>query len=456
MTQLRVALLASCTVEVLERPLGAALRERGFEPSFWISGFAQYQQDVLNPASGLYAHEPNVVLVYLDAEDLFRDLIKNPFAQLAEARKETAGRIASEVAALVDTVSQRLPGATIVLNTTAVSPLNALTGLEFNSEYGIQDAVGEYNRAIAAFARTRPEVVILDAASLAAAVGFSRWRDDRLWYLARLRLSRHALDALASGYASILAARLGKIKKCIALDLDNTLWGGIIGEDGYEGIKLGEDGIGLAFAEFQDELLNLYRKGVLLAVCSKNNSEDALQVIRNHPGMRLRDEHFAALRINWEDKASNLRALAEELNIGLDAFVFIDDNPVERSWVKQSHRKSWCPNGRPIRRLQDRAGPVGGSLVPEARNHRRRPKTRRGIPGAGGAAAARIIRDVDRGILSALEMRVRIGRADAFTIPRIAQLTQKTNQFNLTTRGIARPRSAPRPTTIRPRSFGSS
>ena len=174
MTQLRVALLASCTVEVLERPLGAALRERGFEPSFWISGFAQYQQDVLNPASGLYAHEPNVVLVYLDAEDLFRDLIKNPFAQLAEARKETAGRIASEVAALVDTVSQRLPGATIVLNTTAVSPLNALTGLEFNSEYGIQDAVGEYNRAIAAFARTRPEVVILDAASLAAAVGFSR------------------------------------------------------------------------------------------------------------------------------------------------------------------------------------------------------------------------------------------------------------------------------------------
>jgi len=435
MTQLRVALLASCTVEVLERPLGAALRERGFEPSFWISGFAQYQQDVLNPASGLYAHEPNVVLVYLDAEDLFRDLIKNPFAQLAEARKETAGRIASEVAALVDTVSQRLPGATIVLNTTAVSPLNALTGLEFNSEYGIQDAVGEYNRAIAAFARTRPEVVILDAASLAAAVGFSRWRDDRLWYLARLRVSRHALDALASGYASILAARLGKIKKCIALDLDNTLWGGIIGEDGYEGIKLGEDGIGLAFAEFQDELLNLYRKGVLLAVCSKNNSEDALQVIRNHPGMRLRDEHFAALRINWEDKASNLRALAEELNIGLDAFVFIDDNPVERSWVKQSAPEVVVPEWptdpvdykTALVQLEGRWFPKLGITAED----RKRGEVYQ------AQAARRQLASSETSIeefYRALEMRVRIGRADAFTIPRIAQLTQKTNQFNLTTR----------------------
>jgi FkbH-like protein len=434
MTPLRVALLSSCTIEVLERPLAAALRERGFEPSFWISGFGQYRQDVLDPASGLYQQDPNVVLLYLDAEDLFREQLQNPFATLGEARRDAGRRAAADVASLVDTITSRLPKATVVVNTSAVAPLNALTGLEYNSEYGIQDAVAEYNAAIGALAG-RGGAVVLDAAALAANVGFSRWRDARMWYLARLRLSRAALEALAAGYGSIISARLGKIKKCVAVDLDNTLWGGIIGEDGFDGIKLGEEGIGLAFAEFQEELLNLYRKGILLAICSKNNPDDALQVIRHHPGMRLREEHFAAVRINWDDKASNLRAMAEELNIGLDAFVFIDDNPVERSWIMQSAPEVIVPEW-PADPVDYKAAllQLGARYFPKlgiTSEDRKRGELYQ-------AQAARRKLETSGTSLEefyrALDMRVRVGRADSFTIPRIAQLTQKTNQFNLTTR----------------------
>lgn len=435
MSELRVALLASCTIEVFERPFAAALRQRGFAPSFWTSGFGQYQQDILDAGSGLYALDPNVVVLYLDGEDLFRELLRNPLAQLADARRAHAERTASHVGSLVETISSRLPKATVIVNTTAVPPLNALTGLEYNSEYGIQDAVNEYNRAVAAFATGRAGVAVIDAAGLASSMGFERWRDARMWYLARLRHSRQALESLAERYASTISARLGRVKKCIALDLDNTLWGGIIGEDGFEGIRLGEEGIGLAFAEFQEELLNLYRKGVLLALCSKNNPQDALQVIRDHPGMRLREEHFAAVRINWEDKASNLRALAEELNIGLDTFVFLDDNPVERTWVRQSAPEVLVPEwpADPVeyktallRLASEHFLKLGITAEDQKRGEIYQAQAARRKLESSGASLEEFYR--------ALEMRVRIGRANPFTIPRIAQLTQKTNQFNLTTR----------------------
>ena len=435
MTDLRVALLSSCTMEVFERPFAAALRQRGFTASFWTSGYGQYQQDVLDESSGLYRHAPNVVVLHLDGEDLFREMLQDPLAAPADGRREQAERAVGQVRSLVETLSARLPKAFVILNTTAVAPLNALTGLEYNSRHGIQDALDDYNRGVGALANDNAGVAVVDAAGLAATMGFDRWRDARMWYLARLRHSRQALEALAGRYSATIGAHFGRIKKCIALDLDNTLWGGIIGEDGLEGIKLGEEGIGLAFAEFQQELLNLYRKGVLLAICSKNNPADALQVIRDHPGMRLREEHFAAVRINWDDKASNLRALAEELNIGLDSVVFIDDNPVERSWVRQSAPDVLVPEW-PTDPVEYKS-----SLLRLSAEHflklRITAEDRKRGEIYQAQAARRKLESSGSSLeefYRALEMRARIGRANAFTVPRIAQLTQKTNQFNLTTR----------------------
>ncbi|MBA4717719.1 MAG: HAD-IIIC family phosphatase [Nitrosopumilus sp.] len=129
---------------------------------------------------------------------------------------------------------------------------------------------------------------------------------------------------------------LGRNRKCIVLDLDNTLWGGIIGEDGFEGIKIGTKYPGNAFTEFQRRLLELHKQGIILAINSKNNPEDALQVIREHPDMILKEEHFASLKINWNDKVTNMKEIAEEINIGLDSLIFFDDDEINREFVKEA------------------------------------------------------------------------------------------------------------------------
>ena len=434
MNNLRIALLASCTIELLQRPLSACLEARGVDPAVWIGGFGQYRQDVLVQDSGLYRHNPSVIVLYLDGADLFQELLENPFEFSPEARREFALCRAAEVSALVETLAARLPKATVLLNTAAIDPLNTLAGLEYNSEYGLRDAVNVYNAELSALARRQHTAVIVDVESLAAGIGFENWRDSRMWYLARSRWSRRALQAISECYTTAICGRLGRIRKCVVLDLDNTLWGGIVGEDGLEGLCLGEDGIGRAYVEFQQELLNLYRKGILLAICSKNNPEDALTVVRRHPAMRLHEEHFAAMQINWEDKGTNLRRVAEELNIGLDALVFLDDNPVERSWVRQAVPEILVPDwpadpgeyktallelsARHFYKLGITTEDRQRGEVYRAQSERRKLETSAGS-----------LEEFYR----TLQMRAKIGVADAFTIPRIAQLTQKTNQFNLTT-----------------------
>lgn len=434
MTDLRIALLASCTIDLLPKPLDAALQTRGLQSSIWVGGFGQYRQDILNPESDLYRHDPTAIFLYLDGADLFHEILENPFAS-ADSNREFALQRAAEVAGLAETLAGKLPKASLLLNTVALDPLNPLAGLEYNSEYGMQAAVHAYNQALSALAHRLSNVVVVDVAALAASIGFDNWRDSRMWYLARSRWSRKALHALAESYTATLCARLGMVRKCIVLDLDNTLWGGIVGEDGLQGLRLGEEGIALAYVEFQAELLNLYRKGILLAICSKNNAEDALAVIRRHPSMRLREEHFAAVRINWDDKASNLRSLAEELNIGLDSLIFLDDNPVERSWVRQAVPEVMVPewpsdpgeyksallelSARYLRKLRVTAEDRKRGEIYQAQAERRKLES-----------STTSLDD----FYGALAMHARIGPVDSFSMARIAQLTQKTNQFNLTTR----------------------
>jgi FkbH-like protein len=435
MTDLRIALLSSSTIELLQKPLVAALEERHLHSSIWIGGFGLYRQEILTPTSNLYRHDPSIIILNLDGADLFQELLENPFDLSSVSRRELAVRCAGDLASLLDTLAIQLPETTVLLNTVTIDSLNTLIGLEYNSGFGFQDVVNSYNAELAKLVDRLSNLVIVDVASLAARIGFENWRDSRMWYLARSRWSRKALYALADLYASAISGRLGRIQKCVVVDLDNTLWGGIVGEDGFERLLLGEEGIGRAYVEFQLELLNLYRKGVLLAICSKNNSDDALAVIRHHTAMRLREEHFAAVRINWEDKASNLRSLAEELNIGLDSLVFLDDNPAEREWVRQATPEVFVPDWpedpgeyrtallelsvRHFYKLAITAEDRQRGAVYQAQAERRKLAT-----------SATSLEEFYR----SLQMRLRIGTADSFTIPRISQLTQKTNQFNLTTR----------------------
>ena len=165
--------------------------------------------------------------------------------------------------------------------------------------------------------------------------GYENLYDPRFWYLGRIPFNETGFKHLASLLVQTYQAFLKKSKKVLLLDLDNTLWGGVLGEDGLEGIVLSEDGVGKAYRDFQQMLKDLRNKGVLLAAVSKNNVEDVKEVWKNHPMMVLRENDFVAYKINWTDKVENIRSLAGELNLGLDSFVFIDDNPVERERVKQ-------------------------------------------------------------------------------------------------------------------------
>lgn len=431
---LRIALLASCTIDLIKEPLGAMLSERSITADFWTAGFAQYRQALIDAESECYRFDPQIAILYLDGEDLLAPLLEHPFDFSRSERVEFAQERAAEVGDLVAHLKQRLPRVSIFLNTVALPPLNILGALEHNTEFSIKDTGPIYNDALTKVARQNPGTVIIDAAALVDWLGYANWHDARLWHLARSRWSRQATRLLARRYAAAIAALCGKMRKCIVLDLDNTLWGGIIGEDGVEGLRLGEEGIGLAFREFQAQLLNLQRQGVLLAICSKNNPDDALQAIRNHPAMCLREEHFSAMRINWDDKPSNLRALAKELNIGLDSMVFVDDNPVERSWLREALPEVYVPE------WPNDPSDYKDALLELAAEHfikfaitmedLTRGELYRQQALRSQAASTASLEEFYR----SLQMRATISPATDATIPRIAQLTQKTNQFNLTTR----------------------
>jgi FkbH-like protein len=430
-----VALLSTSNSRFFADSLRRELRQWKWDAEVWASEFNQYRQDIWNRASRLYERQPEVVILQLDGADLFMDILRDPLAggvDCAAAAKRAADDLETNLAVL----QERLPSATVILHTVYFPPFHALTGLEHHSPYTLSSIASLFNLHIGQLSRKHPNVLVHDTAALAAHVGYRNWFDARLWYLTRCRLSGEAMKALARSTVSLLRGWKGQTRKCVVLDLDNILWGGIVGEDGMEGIALGEDGIGLAFAEFQDELLNLTRKGIVLAICSKNNEEDALAVLRRHPSMRLKEVHFAARRINWRDKAANIRELASELNLGLDSFVFIDDNPAERTLVRSQLPEVLVPEWPHDPALYKAAlldlATVHLMKVSITEEDRARTSMYR------AEGERRSLLESSSGDLESyyrsLEMTARIGFADSFTIPRIAQLTQKTNQFNLTAR----------------------
>ena len=267
---LRIALLASCTIDLIKEPLAATLSARDIAADFWIAGFGQYRQLLIDPESECYRFDPHIAILYLDAEDLFAPLLEHPLDFNKSEREELVQQCTAELADLVAQLKRRLPRISIFLNTVAIPPLNILGSLEYNSTFSVKQAASIYNNALVGIAHQNPGVVIIDVAALVDWLGYANWHDARLWHLARSRWSRSATRLLGRRYAAAIAALCGKMRKCIVLDLDNTLWGGIVGEDGVEGLRLGEEGTGLAFREFQTQLLSLQRQGILLAVCSKN------------------------------------------------------------------------------------------------------------------------------------------------------------------------------------------
>ncbi len=199
---------------------------------------------------------------------------------------------------------------------------------------GLKDQIALLNLKLSEWASDKDYVFIFDYCAFASLYGNRSIEDAKMYYILNTTVSLRYTDALAKEYLRYILPLKCMTKKCLVLDLDQTLWGGVAGEDGISGIKLDLSGPGRSFYDFQKEILNLYENGVLLAVCSKNNPEDVLEILEQHPHMLLKKEHFSVMKINWQDKAANIREIAKELNIGLDAIVFFDDSVVERELVK--------------------------------------------------------------------------------------------------------------------------
>ncbi|HEV2363414.1 MAG TPA: HAD-IIIC family phosphatase [Caulobacteraceae bacterium] len=302
--------------------------------------------------------------------------------------------------------------------------------VEAGSPFAMVEAL---NGRIAAWAGSG-EVVLIDTARLAASVGLERWDEPRHWHASKLPFAPDLIPAHADVIARAIASARGRAKKCLVLDLDNTLWGGVIGDDGLAGIDLGQGSAsGEAFLAVQRLALELRGRGVVLAVCSKNDDAVARSPFREHPDMLLKEEHIAVFQANWTDKASNLRAIAKALNIGVDALVLLDDNPAERLQVRSELPLVGVPELPEDPALYPRILAAAGYF--EAVGVSREDRDRAAYYQANAERAAALAASSDMlGYLRSLDMTCKIGRIDALSRARSAQLINKSNQFNLTTR----------------------
>lgn len=299
----------------------------------------------------------------------------------------------------------------------------------------LDDAISRFNRSCWDLGKEYGNIRVVDFSEFTSHYEKDRLVDWKYYFISQTPLNPRLAGDFRQWFTRRISSIELKRKKCIVLDLDNTLWGGVLGEDGMDGVKIGGDYPGKAFSFFQQGLLELSKTGIILTVCSKNNESDVWDMLEKNPYMILGKEHISAYRINWNNKADNIRELASELNIGTDSMVFIDDNPTERELVRQLLPDVEVPDfperpyGLPafFKDLVDRYFRVY-SITDEDRN-----KASQYRANAARAMEQRRFSDFTD-YLRSLEIHIRMYSADRFNLPRIAQMTQKTNQFNLTTR----------------------
>lgn len=304
-----------------------------------------------------------------------------------------------------------------------------------DDDYQLQTAVAEYNKALYAAEASYGNVKVIDITEFTRNHSVSELFDWKFYFISQMGMNPKLHKDFKAWWERKLNSISLKRKKCLVLDLDNTLWGGVLGEEGIEGIQIGGDYPGKAFLYWQEALLELSKNGVILTVCSKNNEQDVLDAWEVNPFMVLKKEHFAAYRINWTDKATNIKELATELNIGLDSFVFVDDNPTERELIRQMLPMVEVPDfpDQPYELMPFFKQLVEDYFKVYSVTDEDKKKTEQYKQNAARAQAKTAFADFDS-FLESLDIQIIIESANEFNILRIAQMTQKTNQFNLTTR----------------------
>ena len=423
--QCRIALVSNFTIDLLQPLLRAQCWGAGIDATFYVAPFNQIVQEIQDPQSGLAIFRPDVVVIAPDWRWLeFAD--EEPDPPLALARR------LAQIEGLWNSCRDRLSAFTVQFGFEI--PLDEPWGrLSMALGGGRARMIQQLNLALWEAAAKTAGLAILDVEQMASQFGKARWSDAVLWQVAKQYPAPDALAPLGREITALLRGVYGLTAKCVVLDLDGTLWGGVIGEDGLNGIQLGGSAVGESFSAFQRYLKSLSQRGILLAACSKNNEEDARRPFREHPEMVLRESDFACFAADWRPKHENIRDIARTINIGTDALVFVDDNPVERATVRRNLPDVEVVEmpAEPARYVSALAGlKLFETLSLTAEDRARTHSIQGNMEREQLAAAAGNVDDY----LAGLGIRVQLAPFDDVNMPRIVQLINKTNQFNLTTR----------------------
>jgi FkbH-like protein len=425
----RLALLGSSTMAHLHPAIRVAGLRRGLWISIYENDYGQYWQELSDSASGLHAFQPTAILLALDAHHLAAGLGAHlRAAEVDHMFGEMTGRIRE---------CWRLARENFRCPVIQQAALPVHPGLLGNNEHRLPGSraglVARVNSELRAMADA-DGVDILAVDAQAARDGLSAWHDPVLWHNGKQEISPVAAPVYGDLVARLIGAKQGRSYKCLVLDLDNTVWGGVVGDDGLAGLVLGQgSAAGEAFVAFQEYARDLSRRGVILAVCSKNDEANALEPFDQHPDMVLRRGDIASFVANWNDKPSNLRAIAEGLNIGIDSLVFVDDNPFERNLVRENLPMVAVPEvsedpATYAQTLADAGYFEGVAITDEDRVRSQQYQSNREREQLKASAT-----DLDA-YLRGLEMQLIWKRFDQVGLQRTVQLINKTNQFNLTTR----------------------
>jgi len=431
--RMKIALLSSFTIEPLAAYLDIGARLIDLSPEIYVAPFDQYSQQILDDDSALYNFDPDMIIIAVHAESLLDKNFLQDFVRLSRSEK-TANQagIIDHFSVLLSKLAAKSK-ALVLVNNFIVPQFSPLGILDNKADLGLREFFQGLNGMLADLYRASKQIYVVDLERLASGHGKGSLLNFKMYYRGACLFGESFLPVVAEEYLAYTKALKNLVRKCIVLDLDNVLWGGILGEDGPQGIKLGGDPTGNAYLDFQRLLLSVYNRGIILAINSKNNYDEAIKVIRDHPNMILRENHFACLKINWEDKVENMIAISNELDIGLDSMVFVDDSVQERERIRRALPQVLVVDlpRSPFEYCRSIQGASDfNTLVFSDEDKRRgemyytRRKRTQLMISAGSLEE----------FLTSLNMVVEIRKADNFSVARITSLINRTNQFNLTTR----------------------
>ncbi|MGD0631631.1 MAG: HAD-IIIC family phosphatase, partial [Terracidiphilus sp.] len=436
LTPFRLAVLSNSTVDLIVPALIASAARHGIALEVIQPSYDQVAQEALTPDSKINRSKPDAVLLALD----YRALPLKLSLGDAQAANSTVLGVIGYLQALRDGIKANSNAVCIVQ--TFAPPVETLFGSLDRALPGtLRSLIDGINRELAEFVSASGDV-LLDIAGLAETVGLADWHNTQLWNMGKFAFSDELIPLYADHVARTVAAIRGKSRKVLILDLDNTVWGGVIGDDGLEGIQIAQgDARGEAHLGVQRLALDLRKRGIVLAVSSKNTDEVAREPFAKHPEMLLKLDHIAVFQANWNDKATNIEAIAAELSLGLDAMVFLDDNPVERGLVRQLLPQVAVPELPEEPAYYARTLAAAGYF--EAVAFANEDLKRAGFyqDNARRASLQKQVGGVDA-YLASLDMTITFQPFDTTGRARIVQLINKSNQYNLTTRRYTDPEVA--------------